>query len=64
MIAFGFGEIFGSFFIGFIIDRFGSRNAAWVNVGICSIMTALVVIYFSIGSYSPLAYFMMFMWGI
>lgn len=25
MIAFGFGEVFGCFFIGFIVDRFGSK---------------------------------------
>ena len=63
MIAFGFGEIFGCFFIGYIIDKFGSRTAAWVNVTICSIMTALVVIYYIIGNFNLLAYFMMFVWG-
>lgn len=45
MIAFGVGEILGCFFIGFVVDRFGSRKAAWVNVGICFIMTVVTLVF-------------------
>ena len=44
MIAFGVGEILGCFFIGFVVDKFGSRKAAWVNVTICFVMTVVTVV--------------------
>ena len=43
MIGFGVGEILGCFFIGFVVDKFGSRKAAWVNVAICLIMTGVTL---------------------
>ena len=43
MIAFGAGEILGCFFIGFIVDKFGSRKAALVNVVICLVMTGVTL---------------------
>lgn len=65
MIAFGVGEILGCFFIGFVVDKFGSRKASLVNVGICAIMTLLTLIYVIIFDWNaPLAYAMCFMWGI
>lgn len=45
MIAFGVGEILGCFFIGYIIDKIGSKKASWVNVGICIVMTACTLIF-------------------
>jgi MFS family permease len=43
MIAFGVGEILGCFFIGWVVDKYGSRKASWVNVGICLIMTVVTI---------------------
>ena len=64
MIAFGVGEILGCFFIGWVVDKFGSRKAAWVNVGICAIMTGVTLAFLMVNEYNALAYAMTFMWGI
>lgn len=64
MIAFGVGEILGCFLIGWVVDKFGSRKASWVNVGICFIMTAVTVAFLIFNHYGALAYIMAFMWGI
>lgn len=64
MIAFGVGEILGCFFIGWVVDRFGSRKAAWVNVGICLVMTIVTVAFLLLNQYNALAFIMAFMWGI
>lgn len=63
MIGFGLGEVFGCFFIGFIVDKFGSRKAALFNSGICIIMTTLTMIYVTIYDFNALAYAMTFFWG-
>ena len=64
MVAFGVGEVLGCFFIGWVVDRFGSRNAAWTNVTICLIMTALTLVFLILNEYNALAFVMCFMWGI
>ena len=64
MIGFGVGEILGCFFIGFVVDKFGSRKAAWVNVGICLIMTAVTLVFLILNKYNASAYVMTFLWGI
>ena len=65
MIAFGVGEILGCFFIGFIVDKLGSRKASIFNVGICFIMTVLSLAYIIIFDWDIyLACAMCFMWGI
>ena len=64
MIAFGAGEILGCFFIGFIVDKFGSRKAALVNVVICLVMTGVTLAFLLVNQYNALAYVMCFMWGI
>lgn len=43
MVGFGFGEIFGGFLIGFIVDRWGSKFAIAVNVLIIIIMTGITI---------------------
>lgn len=63
MTVFGVGEVFGCFFIGFIIDRFGSKIATIVIMGIIFVMTALTFAYIGYWEFGPLAYFMCFAWG-
>lgn len=48
MIAFGCGEVLGCFFIGFIIDKLGSKRSSFFILGIIIIMTVVSVIFISI----------------
>lgn len=63
MIAFGAGEILGCFFIGWVVDKFGSRNAAWANMSICFVMTVVTVAFLLVNQFNVLAFIMTFMWG-
>ena len=48
MVAFGAGEVLGCYFIGWVVDRFGSRKTAYVNIVICVLMTASTTTYIGI----------------
>jgi len=63
MILFGVGEILGCFFIGFIVDKYGSRPAAFCNIIIMLLMTGATSAYCIVYDYSWLAYVMCFLWG-
>jgi len=63
MILFGIGEILGCFFIGYIVDNYGSYKATWVNVGIMTLMGISTVAYAFIYKFGLLAYVMCFLWG-
>lgn len=63
MITFGAGEILGCFFIGYIVDRFGSRKAVFANIGILLITFAYVIEFLIINQYNILAFIMAFLWG-
>jgi len=64
MVLFGVGEILGCFFIGFIVDRKGSKVATLFNLGIILIMGLTTIAFIEYYQYGWLAYFMCFMWGI
>jgi len=38
MVGFGFGEIFGGFIIGYVVDRYGSKIAIMCNLVIILLM--------------------------
>ena len=63
MIGFGFGEIAGATFLGYLIDKYGSRTATFVNA--CNIAVTIVVTLLSIHKheFNYLTYVMCFMWG-
>ena len=63
MIAFGFGEIFGCFFIGYVVDKFGSKVAGGCNIVIMSVMTLVTIAYTIIYEFSYLGFVMCFLWG-
>lgn len=63
MTFLGVGEIFGCFFIGWIVDRFGSYAATKVNIVIMFVMSAVTVVFTIIYEFNYLAYIMCFMWG-
>ena len=43
MVGFGLGEIFGGFFIGAIVDRYGSKVAILCNVVILMVMFGFTI---------------------
>ena len=63
MIMFGIGELLGCFFIGYIVDKFGSRPASYVNIVIMGSMGANTVLYCLKYEFGVLAYLMCFLWG-
>ena len=63
MIAFGVGEVLGCFFIGFVVDKFGSKQGASVNVGIIVAMTAVTIVFIIHNEFGTLAFVMTFLWG-
>ncbi len=44
MVAFGFGEVIGGLFLGFFIDRFGSKKASITNIIIILIMISVTIV--------------------
>lgn len=64
MVVFGVGELLGCFFIGVIIDKWGSRVATVVIVIICLVMMGFTFIFLIVYEYGVWAYLMCFMWGI
>ena len=63
MVLFGAGEILGCFFIGWIVDHYGSYKACKANVAIMLLMGIFTVLYAIINKFSFLAYVMCFLWG-
>ena len=63
MVLFGFGEILGAFFIGFFIDKIGSKLSVFVNLAIIVIMGGVTLGYIVIEKWNALAWIMCFFWG-
>ena len=45
MVIFGVGEMIGCFFIGFIVDKKGSKFASLVDVAIIIVQTAITLLF-------------------
>lgn len=63
MAVFGVGEVLGAFFIGYIVDHFGSRSACLVNVGILIATTIFFIEFLVINQYNALTFLTTFFWG-
>jgi MFS family permease len=63
MVGFGFGQITGCFFIGMIVDRFGSKMAILSNVLIAIIMFGITLAFIDKFEFNSLAWAMCFLWG-
>lgn len=63
MVAFGAGEILGCFFIGYIVDKYGSKTASVVNIGIMAVMLGVTFGFLIDFKYNFLVFAMTFMWG-
>jgi MFS family permease len=63
MVGFGFGEITGGFFIGWIVDRLGSKVAILTNLVIILAMFGFTLGFIVQFEFNYLAWIMCFMWG-
>ena len=63
MSAFGFGEVFGCFFIGWVIDKFGSKNGTISILAILILTAIMTLAYIGIWEFNMIAYSMCFLWG-
>jgi len=63
MVGFGLGEIFGSFFIGFIVDKYGSKTAILTNILIIVLMFGVTIAFIVDFHFNALAWIMCFLWG-
>ena len=63
MVIFGIGELVGCFFIGYIVDKKGSKFAALVDVIIIVAQTLFTLLFLWIHEFNALVYVMTFLWG-
>jgi len=63
MVLFGLGEVLGCFFIGFFIDRLGSRIAAVINILMQVVVFAFTLSFIGVYKFNALAFLMCFFWG-
>jgi len=63
MVLFGAGEVLGCFFIGFFVDKFGSKFAVIVNVLIILAMSGVTFGFIYLFEFNALAWVMCFLWG-
>ena len=64
MIAFGFGEVVGAFFMGWFIDNYNAKRATIMNMVIIVLMILITLISISTEKFSWLSFLMSFLWGI
>ena len=63
MTALGFGEVFGCFFIGMIIDKYGSKKSTLVILVLIVFTFLSTFAYIKVWEFGVLAYVMCFFWG-
>ena len=63
MTLFGVGEILGAFFIGFFIDKIGSKLSTLINLAIIAIMGGVSLGYIIGEKWNVFAWLMCFLWG-
>ncbi len=64
MVSFGVGEVLGCFFIGFFIDKIGSKISSLINVVLVVLMGVVTIVFVKWPSFSfYLGHVMCFFWG-
>ena len=63
MVGFGLGEIFGGFFIGFIVDRSGTKTAILCNLIVILLMNGVTLTFIYQFKFNALPWIMCFLWG-
>ena len=64
MVTFGFGELVGSFLLGYIIDKFGNKTSASSNFVIMLLMFGVTFLFTYTQKFGILAHLMCLFWGI
>lgn len=64
LVLFGVGEIVGCFFIGMVVDKFGSKTATLVNLFNITTMIGVTVMFILQFEFNYLAWIMCFLWGV
>jgi MFS family permease len=64
MMTLGIGEIIGGIVMGYLVDRIGTKKACFINVFNITFTIMITAIYINQNSYSGLAFFMTFLWGL
>ena len=64
MVGFGFGEIFGGFIVGYVVDRWGSKYAILVNLAMIIAMFGVTIGFIVQFEFNFLAWLMCFLWGL
>jgi MFS family permease len=64
LALFGVGEIVGCFYIGFVVDKFGSRVATICNLINIIAMIGTTVAFIIVFEFNYMAWIMCFLWGI
>jgi predicted MFS family arabinose efflux permease len=63
MVGFGVGEVFGGFFIGFIVDRYGTKTAILCNLVSILLMNGVTLAFIYQFKFNALPWIMCFLWG-
>ena len=64
MVSFGVGEVLGCFFIGYFIDKIGSRISSIINVVLVIVMGAVTIMFVKWPFFSVyIGHVMCFFWG-
>ena len=64
LVGFGFGEVFGAFFMGWFIDKFDPRKGTLMNILIIILTISVTLASIGASRFNWLSYLMSFMWGI
>lgn len=64
LCSLGVGEIIGAFGMGYFIDKVGPKKGSFIIVVLVFLQTIIVILYILLDTYSMLAFFMTFVWGL
>ena len=63
MAVLGIGEVTGCFFIGFIVDKYGSKRAILCNLVLICMMMSSTITFIIQYKFNYMAWIMCFFWG-
>ena len=64
MALLGLGEVMGGYFVGIVRDKFGNSHAYILQAVLLALAVVLVVIFNEENKFGPMAYVMIYVWGL